>query len=76
MMLVVLFLSFRALATPCPAPTSTEEMVGVLDRAESAYQSLDIDGFQLAFEESVLILPCVDAPLTPDLAGAFHRIQG
>jgi hypothetical protein len=65
-----------AAATNCPALSSLDDLRGTLTRAEDAYAALEVDGLKLAFEESVLVLPCMGETVDPPTASQFHRVRG
>lgn len=46
------------------------------ERAEAAFATLDVEGFQQALREVALGLPCSEAVLSPVEAAAIHRLEG
>ncbi len=60
-------------ADSCPSPVALDDLAERIDRAEAAYGSLDVDGFIQATDTVGLMVPCLSAPLTPQLAGRAHR---
>jgi hypothetical protein len=75
--LLALSLLVPALASAaCPVATTTEELADTLVRAERAYKNVDIEGFQMAFQEANLVLLCVDRVVDERVAAQFHRMRG
>ncbi|MDP6931498.1 MAG: hypothetical protein QGG40_01220 [Myxococcota bacterium] len=66
-------ISLPALAQVCPEPVAVAEIEVRLQAAEQAYTDLDVEGFNLALDESVLMLPCLDQAVPPRFAARMHR---
>jgi hypothetical protein len=65
-----------ALAAPCATPTSVPALRDAIDRANGAYASLDLPGFETAVESARSTLVCLDAVVPPSLAAGLHRTEG
>lgn len=65
-----------AFAGDCAAPVSTQDLVEVLERAEAAYQEMDLDGFRVEADEAARALPCSSEVLPRPLVARYHRLQG
>ena len=59
----------------CPAFSDPDELQAQLERADSAYEALDVDGFVGALQEIGMTLPCLGEPVSPTLAAHYHRTQ-
>lgn len=51
-------------------------MVDAASDAETAFASLDVEGFRAALSTAATALPCVDGVLSPSEAAAIHRLEG
>jgi hypothetical protein len=63
-------------AAACDAPTDASALQAYLTAADQAYEQLDIPRFKSNAETAANAAPCLDEPLTPDLAGSMHRVAG
>lgn len=57
----------------CPEPASNAELLGVLRSEEAAYAARDIAGFTTLATRARGMLPCLDEPISPTVAAAWHR---
>ena len=57
----------------CQGPSSASDLMRALNEAQSAYASLDTDGFDRASAAVDEALPCLGEPISPPLAAAVHR---
>ena len=57
----------------CPEPVTSAELQGVLRSEEAAYAARDVGGFTTLVTRAHAMLPCLDEPVTPTLAAAWHR---
>ncbi|MCO4744496.1 MAG: hypothetical protein KC912_06905 [Proteobacteria bacterium] len=73
---LALFAPAAALADSCPTATTVAELDETLSGAEASYRSVDLDGFNLAVDSAVFLIPCLGERLTPTVAAHFHRMQG
>jgi hypothetical protein len=58
------------------ASVAVSELVQQVQRAEEAFEALDLDGFETALERIATGLPCVDQAIRPTQAAAIHRLEG
>ncbi|MCO4744244.1 MAG: hypothetical protein KC912_05610 [Proteobacteria bacterium] len=72
---LVASLSTPAFASDCGETFSNSALDEQLDEAMLAFASLDEAGFMTAATRSAVMVPCVDAPMTPSLAAAYHRVH-
>ena len=77
----LLLSTIYALAAPesgrtCVSRSTPEAIHAVVDRADTAFASLDADAFTAATEELTLTLPCLSGLADPVLAARVHRLQG
>ncbi len=71
----LLVMPWTAQAT-CPAPTTPEELRGLLEEAETAYAALDTRAFETAVDEIQIALPCLAVRIETDDAARLHRFRG
>ena len=62
-------------AADCPAPNTPDQIKKRFDRAQSAFQELDIDTFTFSMEEVGLMIPCLDRRPTRAFSAELHRLQ-
>ena len=74
-MILFLLLSV-AQAADCLATSTPEAIAAKFDAAEEAYKSLEVDIFSASLDEAALMLPCLDAAVTPAFAARYHRMRG
>ena len=72
---MLLFLG-NAWAAVCAEPVAIETLETRLADAEAAFADLRVEDFRVAADETALLLECLSAPVTVELAGRFHRLQG
>lgn len=65
-----------ALAADCLAPAGLDELDVALEHAELGYADLDSAAFQQGLDEVALIVPCLDALVSLELAARLHRLSG
>lgn len=65
-----------ARAATCPDRATLSELNRSMERAETAYGGLDLDGFMSASEALRSDLPCLGEPMTKVVAARLHRIEG
>lgn len=68
-------LAAAASAADCPVPVAANALLARLDAAEDAYADLDVDAFTTAADAVALELPCLEEPVTIELAARVHRIR-
>lgn len=73
--MLTLAVSAPALAADCSESFSSSAIDEQLDEAMLAFASLDETGFLTAATRSAVMLPCVDATMTPSLAAAYHKVH-
>ncbi|MCB9678997.1 MAG: hypothetical protein H6737_28105 [Alphaproteobacteria bacterium] len=60
----------------CEGTVSVESLVQDVEVAESAFTSMDVEGFEASLRRIARGLPCVDQVLRPTQAAAIHRLEG
>ena len=63
-------------ASDCPLRYNSADLVEKLDEAQAAFARLDAATFTTAMEASSLLMPCLDEPVSQELAARFHRAEG
>jgi len=71
---LLLSLALQTARAECPA--TTDELQEHLDDAIEGYVKLDQHAFGDARDAGREALTCITTPLDPDLAGAYHRMEG
>ncbi len=71
-----LALALAPAAARAACPSTPEDLAGLLDEAVAAYADLDREAFGAARDAARSSLSCLDAPLAPPQAGAYHRMEG
>ena len=74
-MLMLLAFSSTAWAD-CDAPVSPDTLAALGAQVEDGLRSLDKERVLASAQLSAEAIPCLDAPLTPELAAQAHRTQG
>lgn len=64
-----------AWASDCPYRTTTDTLQSQLDGANAAFANLDVDGFVSSLQDVALTLPCLNDPVTVELAAHYHRTE-
>ncbi|MCK6503119.1 hypothetical protein L6R53_06950 [Myxococcota bacterium] len=65
-----------AQAPPCPAPTSTAQVLAALELAEAAYADADPVALEQARAQAEATLPCVQESVSRSLIARLHRTMG
>lgn len=74
---VLLFGGFSSVAAAaCPDRATLNELNRDMERAENAYQNLDLDGFNSSSDALRTDLSCLGEPMTRVVAARIHRIEG
>lgn len=60
----------------CTFSASAEDLAIAVQAAEEAYTTLDEELFQRATIEVDFVVPCLDTPVSPELAIQLHRLRG
>lgn len=66
----------EAVPGPCAAPTSTAQVLAALELAEAAYAAADPTALEVAQEQALTSLPCVQETVSRSLIARFHRTMG
>lgn len=74
--LVALACSARTALADEPCAATSRDLLAAVEHAESAYASLDVDGFVAAVEQAERVFPCLIEPITRDVAAGAHRMVG
>lgn len=72
---MALITALPAYAGDCDENFSTDALDEQLDEAMLAFASLDEAGFLTASTTSAIMVPCLEEPVTPSLAAAYHRVH-
>lgn len=76
-MRVLLLSSLSWAATECAAQhPDNGTFVAAMDDAEAAFSDLNLDAFHASLDALGFAVPCLGAPLAPEQAARFHRLQG
>ena len=73
---VLALLGSRPAIAQCEGTTSIVEIQAELAKAESALAALDASAFRSLVDETGLLLPCLNEPVSPRLAANLHRVIG
>lgn len=73
-LLLILGLSPVAQARCKSRPATTEQLRTALDKAKAAARKLDDATFEQSSGVAERLLPCLDEPITPELASDFHLV--
>lgn len=73
---LMLALVSSASAADCLSKSTVEQITAKFDAAEKAYADFEVDLFASSLDEVAIMLPCFDAPMTPELAARYHRMRG
>lgn len=65
-----------AAAADCPEPVDTTDLERAIAEAEHTFASLEVDAFKQATDRLRDLLPCLEDPLTRQLAADVHRWLG
>lgn len=60
----------------CTFHATPERLDAALATAERAYASLDVPAFERSMTEVDFVVPCLDAPVSPEVAARLHRMRG
>lgn len=74
-MLVVL-LATAGFAADCAEPASSTDLTSSIADAQATIARLDIDAFKAATDKLDALLPCLDDPVTRNVAAEVHRFKG
>ena len=74
---MLMVLAFSSLAwADCDAPVSPDTLAALGAQVEDGLRSLDKERVLASAQLSAEAIPCLDAPLSPELAAQAHRSQG
>ena len=73
--LLALWFPVAAWAQDCP-PASSTDLSRSIDEAGATIARLDIDAFKAATDELGQLIPCLDDPVTRNVAADVHRFMG
>ena len=62
-----------ALASPCE-PSTVLSLESAAASATQAFAALDLDAFERARDESMVLLPCLEEPITASAASGYYRV--
>lgn len=66
-----------AFGQDCFAPVTAAQLDEALVRADAAWSAGDMERFRAESQEAaVFLLPCLDAPITGEVAAHLHRVRG
>lgn len=65
-----------ALAQDCAEPASSTDLTRAINDAEATIAQLDIEAFKAATDRLDALLPCLDDPVTRNVAAEVHRFLG
>ena len=66
---------FATIPARAACPADAASLGATLDSVTAAFSRMDVEGFYASRDEARKSLPCLDAPLAPALAGAYHRME-
>lgn len=62
-------------AVDCEQPTANTDLAAVLSATEVSWIRMDLDAFEVSYDNAQVVLSCLEEPVTPTLAASFHRLQ-
>lgn len=72
---MILFFSTLALAADCSSSTTAADLRGRIGEAQAAFVAMDLDRFEGAQHAAAEALTCLNEPLEPADAAAYHGLR-
>lgn len=74
--MLLILLASAGFAADCAEPASSTDLTSSIADAQATIAKLDIEAFKAATDRLDALLPCLDDPVTRNVAAEVHRFKG